>query len=420
MQFSRVTPWLFVATWVGFLGYALAWLPWWLPTVTAWSAFAMVWSGLNNNARLQAIGLSVIGLSTLLYAYQSNVDIAWRDLFATNIPLLAMFVAISFLSLTADEGQAKALPKGKKSLLTTAIGIHSLGSVINLSAFFIFGDRLQKQGRLSPFQQMVLARCFCAAAWWSPFFVATGVALTYSPGMHWKTTFFPGLLMAAIAISFTVFELSQRKDSDNFEGYPIRIESLFMPVVLAVLVIAAHEVFPDVSVIVLICIFAPLGSLVFMKARPRSKAILDLVENKMLNIGSQFALFLAAGIFSIGLKSVILVHPEVFNLTGYTLDGWLFLWVSGAMIAAGLVGFHPIVSIAIASSLLLPLQPDPNQLAFLFLTTWAVSTASSPLSGFGLALVSRYQANSIGILTNNWYYALLMWLISSAMALLIF
>jgi hypothetical protein len=90
------------------------------------------------------------------------------------------------------------------------------------------------------------------------------------------------------------------------------------------------------------------------------------------------------------------------------------------MIVVGVLGVHPVVSIAIVSPLLLPLNPDPSQLAFMFLTSWAVSTSSSPLSGVGLALVGRYQARPVAIIRDNFHYAIAMWAIASVMNLLFF
>jgi hypothetical protein len=75
-----------------------------------------------------------------------------------------------------------------------------------------------------------------------------------------------------------------------------------------------------------------------------------------------------------------------------------------------LVGIHPVVTVAIASPFLLPHGANPNQLAFLFLSVWGIATASSPLSGVGLAMISRYQATPKQIFRLQWRYMVLMWL----------
>lgn len=138
----------------------------------------------------------------------------------------------------------------------------------------------------------------------------------------------------------------------------------------------------------------------------------DFINNKVLSVSSQFALFLAAGVFSTGIKSVIAVYPGVFSFQATTFTPTLFAIVSGVMIVIGILGVHPVVSIAIVSPLLLPLEPSHSQLGFLFLTSWAVSTSSSPLSGVGLALVSRFGASPKMILQSNYHYAIAMWIIS--------
>jgi hypothetical protein len=198
------------------------------------------------------------------------------------------------------------------------------------------------------------------------------------------------------------------------------VESLAVPVFLAIVVIGVHHFWPDVSIMHLICVVSPIGALIFMKGRPRIITLRDFVDRGITSVSSQFSLFLAAGVFSAGIKSITYVYPALFSLDDSSLTPLLFAMVSGAMIIIGILGVHPIVSIAIVSPLLLPLNPDHSQLGFLFLTSWAVSTGSSPLSGVGLALISRYRASSREIIRSNWHYAVVMWAIASALNILFF
>ena len=91
----------------------------------------------------------------------------------------------------------------------------------------------------------------------------------------------------------------------------------------------------------------------------------------------------------------------------------LFSLTLAIMIIAGVIGIHPVVSIAIASPMLLPLHPDPTQLGFLFLSAWAISAGSSGLTGLGLLMTSRYQIPTKTIVTNSVHYAIVMWLLCS-------
>ena len=385
----------------------------------AWMVVGAMWTSLGKNSCNQTLFLLVVGVLALIFAGSQGVFLGWKQILATNLPLLAMFVAVSFLTLTNPGVEDPSLPQGKRAVLSTAIGTHLLGAAINLSVLFVFGDRLQKRGQLSREQLIILARSFCAAAWWSPFFIATGVALTYAPGMQWSETLIPGAIMSVIAIGFSIIEVCWFRKG-VFSGYPLKRESLSVPLLLAGVVIAVHHFWPEFSILTLICLLSPIGALAFMKGRPRLEILHDFIANKILSVSSQFALFLAAGVFSSGIKSVIQVYPELFAIHSTSFTPTLFCVISGIMIVVGILGMHPLVTIAIVSPLLLPFTANHSQLGFLFLTSWAVSTSSSPLSGVGLALVSRFHASPKIILQNNFHYATTMWLIACVVNVLYF
>ncbi len=390
-----------------------------VPTLLSWLVPLLMWRSLGNSARNQTLLLIGIGSILLFFSAHQGVFPGWKQILATNLPLLAMFVAVSFLGMTNTGIEDHTLPKGRKAVIITAFGTHLLAAVINLSVLFVFGDRLQKKGVLSKTQLIILARSFCSAAWWSPFFVATGVALTYAPGMLWQKTLIPGALMSVIAISYSIIEVCYLR-KEEFFGYPIKTESLTVPAFFAAAVICAHYFRPNISILNLICLISPVGALVFMKSRPRIPTLHCFINNKLASVSSQFALFLAAGVFSTGIKSLTHVYPALFTLEGSAFTASLFSVVLGVMILIGIMGVHPIVSISIVSPLLLPLHPGNSQLGFLFLSSWAISTGCSPLSGVGLALVSRYQASPRGIIQSNWHYAIAMWAIASMMNILFF
>ncbi|BFM47958.1 hypothetical protein THO17_01210 [Marinomonas sp. THO17] len=336
----------------------------------------------------------------------------WQQVFAANLPMLAMFVAVSFLDLTNSKDSDTSLPKGSKAIFNTALGVQVLGAVINLSVIMVFADRMKGKFQLSPTQQYILTRNFSAAAWWSPFFVATGVAITYSPGMAWQETVLPGLLMGLIAVIYSSIE-ANRTSKDTFQGYPLRKESLIIPLFLACAVIIAHFISPNISILVLICILAPSSAILLMRSKPRQSTLIHFVQNKLPQVGSQFALFLAAGVFSSGIAAVIQSFPNAINFDNLDFNAWLFAGILAAMIIAGMIGIHPVVSVAIISPLILPLAPNPSQLGFLFLSAWAISAGSSGLTGLGLLMTSRYGIATKTIVKNSYHYAICMWLLCS-------
>lgn len=406
--------WIFVGTLVIYLLSLLVPVLQVLPTLLGWLVPFLMWSTLGKGERKQAILLILIGCVIHLFSAWKGVFLGWQQIFAVNLPLLGMFVAVSFLALTNTGIEDHSLPKGKNSVIKTAFGTHLLAAIINLSVLFVFGDRLQKNGTLTRTQLIILGRSFCAAAWWSPFFVATGVALTYAPGMSWQKTLVPGVIMSMIAIGYSIVEICYFK-KEEFSGYPFKAESLTVPLFLAAVVICLHYLQPDISILNIICIISPVGAIIFMKCRPRVETLRCFIKKKLFSVSSQFTLFLAAGVFSTGIKSITHVYPALFSLQGSTFSPALFYMVLGLVILIGIVGVHPVVSISVVSPLLLPLNMDHSQLGFLFLSSWAISTASSPLSGVGLALVSRYNAPPKGIIQNNWHYAIMMWVFACVM-----
>ncbi|MGX9416669.1 hypothetical protein ACXJY6_10915 [Vibrio sp. RC27] len=382
-----------------------------IPALFSWLSVGLFWTALGRSAQRQAAILLIIGILLIVWSLGLGASPDWVKLASRNMPLLTMFVAVSLLSLANPTEEAKQLPRGKSGFWSTLLSSHILGAVINLSIVFVVGDRLLRNGRLSDSQIQVLMRSFCAAAFWSPFFVATGVALTYAPGAEWKQAFIPGLLMVIPMMLINYRDTRLAKFSE-FEGYPLKKDSLIMPLVLAVGVLVTHEIYPDISILTIITVLAPMGALIFMKGRPRKEILLNYFNEKQANVSSQFALFLAAGVFSTGISTVISCYPELMQLEIASFSPLMFIICSAIMIGFALVGVHPVVTVAIASPFLIPLGANPNQLAFLFLTVWGIATASSPLSGVGLAMISRYQATPKQILKLQWHYMVLMWLSS--------
>ncbi|WP_432735728.1 hypothetical protein [Maridesulfovibrio sp. FT414] len=387
--------------------------------VMAWLVVLVEWGRLPAGSRKQACFLLGIGSVALLFSAWHGVFLGWERIMTQNLQLLPMFIAVSFLALTNPAAEDDNLPTGRRAVVTTATGTALLGAVINISILFVFGDRLQRRNSLTTAQAIVLGRSFCSAAWWSPFFISAGVALTYAPGMQYSRTLLPGLLLCAFALCYSIVEVGFIRRVE-FTGYPVRVESMTVPLLLAVAVIVGHHFFPEMGMILLICLVAPPAAILLMRNRPRLPQLRDFVSNRIVSTVSQFVLFLTAGVFSVGITSVIQVFPEHFNFAGQTFNNGIFAIISALLVGMGLVGVHPLVGISIVSPMLLPLNPDNSQLGFMFLSCWAISTGSSPLSGVGLVLTSRFNVSPREILTGNFHYVIAMWLLANAVNVLYF
>jgi len=379
--------------------------------VLAWLAIIISWPQLSRSARQQSSTLLAAGMILIGWSLFKGTAIDTVALLGKNLPLLSMFVAVSFLSLTNPLVPNSTQPRGRKGVLSTLLTSHLLGSVINISIIFVVGDRLARHGKLKPVQAQVMMRSFCSAAFWSPFFVAIGVAMTYAPGSEWRHTVFPGLIMTLPMFAISFID-AMRKSGEAFEGYPLSVESLFIPFALAIAVLVGHALIHSVSILTIITIMAPIGALLFMRERPRLGKTRDYVETRLANISSQFALFLTAGVFSTGISSLIASYPDVLSFEISRFSPLLFFVFSAVMMIVALFGIHPVVSIALVSPFLAPVVINPSQLAFLYLTVWGIATGASPLSGVGLAIVGRYHVPSRTVLKMQLNYMVLMWLCS--------
>ncbi len=390
-----------------------------VPSVLGWSAVLVCWPELGKTAKQQTLLLLTAGIILIAIALSKGAAIDWFGMLSRNIPLVTMLGTVSFLSLANPTEHQSDLPHGRKGIASTILTCHLLGAVINLSIVFVVGDRLMRSGRLTPAQIQLSMRSFSTAAFWSPFFVATGVALTYAPGTVWQKTVIPGLLLTIPMFLITFYD-AYKLEKDSFEGYPLTFESLIMPIFLAVFVLIGHWAIPGISILTLISFLAPIGAQIFMKTRPRGKQTIKFISERLPNTSSQYALFLVAGVFSTGIASIIKAFPEAltFDITAFTPA--MFMIFSGIMSLLCLIGIHPVVSIASVSPFLAPLNVDPNQLAFMYLFVWGLANGCSPLSGIGLAMVSRYRAGNTQIIKLHWKYLVSLWLCAGLLNMLWF
>ena len=271
---------------------------------------------------------------------------------------------------------------------------------------------MYKKNPLSPSQIVLLTRAFASDAYWSPFFVAFAAALTYAPNLQTSVILINGLFLAFVALLITYIEVLKDKkfDIDSFKGYPIAFETLYLPLLLACLVLITNH-YPEVKVIVLIASFSLLLTLMvlplkkgFTKALSKFKVhtLYELPKMKL-----ELSLFLVAGMFGIAISS-ILVGLEV------TLPFEIFDWKIASVLLAifivlAFIGIHPIITIAIIGEFFSSV--NHTLLAVTFLMAWSTTVSTSPFSGLNLTIVARYDFSSKEIFRLNIKYALKMYLV---------
>jgi len=365
--------------------------------------------------RLQITAIAVLGAAMHYAALFRSVEIDFGRAIGINTGLISMIAAVGFLRLVVNPGQAdEKLPIGEKSYYRTMIGVWLFGSVINISAPIIFADRLARSDGLGRLASQSIVRVFTSCSGWSPFFGGMAVVLTYVPNVNLGLVILLCLPFSLFALAIVMVESRIRfiRELRLFRGYPVRFSSLWVPVLLACVVVLLTWLAPSWSVLTHISIGALAVSIFGLKIRKSwSELVRDLsqhVSNHVPGMVNELSLFLAAGILASGLTSLLANDVAWLPQQDFALPHAVLLL--GAMVLIAVVGVHPVVTIAGATPILLSLDPDPNLLAVVYLLAWSLGTCASPLSGTHLVFQGRYGISNWDAAVGNWAYVATMYI----------
>lgn len=385
-------------------------IPGYLAGIPAWVALFLLLGRQQRGQMIQrlvllAIGLICLALSQVIGDGASSYLLKALE---ANQMIISMLVAVSFLRLVTLSGLETddQLPPGTRALNGTLFGGHLIGSVINMSSVMILGDRLSANRPLTSLQGLILLRGFSNCAVWSPFFAAMGVILISAPGASLTTLVAYGIPVALSGLLLTSWQISRHPEASSTPGYPLHLGALWIPMLLAVLVMIAHKLWPDVSVITLVTLLSLLFTLLWLpvKTGVRSPTILAKhVQLGLPRLGGEVTLFVAAAVLAAGIGALLLsldirLAPEHFG----PLAACITLAV---LIALAMIGMHPVTSAVLAGSILMPSVDDPNLLGITLLLSWSIGVGLSPFSGVQISLQSRYGISALTLLRMNRFYA---------------
>ena len=272
---------------------------------------------------------------------------------------------------------------------------------------------MYKKSPLTNTQVVLLTRAFASDAYWSPFFVAFAAAITYAPKLDTSIILLNGIVLAFFAFLITYFEVVKNKEFklDEFRGYPLSFESLYVPFILAILVLVTNYIYPNIKVIVLISTFSIfITLLIFPFKKGLSQSLIKFnnhVIEELPKMKVEMALFLVAGMFGVSISSILI---------GLNLDlpFKIFDWQIASIllfifIMLAFIGIHPIITIAIIGDFLGGV--NHTLLAITFLMAWSTTVSTSPFSGLNLTIVARYNFDAKEIFRLNIFYAFKMYLI---------
>ena len=381
--------------------------------ILAWTSFLILFNSIKNKKMI--LILFILSLIAFLISYFNGFKIDFIKVFTVNQYLLTLLIAVGFLRLIATPKKDKlsSLPKGKQSFIKTYLGVHLFGSVINLSSLILVADKMYKKAPLTNSQIILLTRAFSSDAYWSPFFVAFAAAITYAPNLNTSIILLNGITLAFLAFLITYYEVIKNKEFniDEFRGYPLSFDSLYLPFILAVLVLLTNYIYPETKVIVLISLYSMLMSLFILPLKKGfnqaiSKFQLHIID-ELPKMKVEMALFLVAGMFGMAVSSILIgLNLKLpFEIFDWQIASILLL----IFITLAFIGIHPIITIAIIGDFLSGV--NHTLLALTFLMAWSTTVSTSPFSGLNLTIVARYNFDAKVIFKLNIFYAFKMYFI---------
>ena len=389
--------------------------PLWFAGLCGWFAAVLLFVDTTKILRIQIIVIIIIGLVLGIYALSLGGDVSIDAIISGNTELLTMVAAVGFLRLVAFPGSGKTekVPVGRKAYIQTLLGLSLTSAVINISSPILLGDRIHDVRPMQKFTAQSMTRVFCGVACWSPFFAAMAVALTYTETASISWLILAGLpvTLAGLAVVLLTAAIKDPQEVEEFVGYPIHIQSITVPFLLACFVIIGTWFLAQAPILVIISLSALLITCGVLLARVGSQNTVgqmkSYVTDGLPRIVNELTLFLAAGVIAAGMSA--LIQEDIISSPFSEFDATTASALLGVMLLLSAVGIHPVIQISSLTPMLLSLNPDTNLLAITYLIAWSLGTCSSPLSGTNLVFQGRYEIPAWKIAIWNWPYALVMY-----------
>jgi hypothetical protein len=360
-----------------------------------------------GSQRVVVVILTALGLAILAWGSLQGGDPDWLRMLTLNQGLIAMLAAVSFLQVIAEPGEPARPSRGRRAVVRTMAMTHALGSVINLSALILVAERLKQGDPLRWSDSVLLSRAYSSAAFWSPFWGAMAVAVTYAPGARLAAVIPLGMALALLALGVSARTVVRELGEDvaDYTGFPASVEALWMPLTLVVVCLGTQALLPDVPTtgIVAMCSLALTGVVLLLRQRwGAGRTLVDHARTRLPAMGGEVTLFCSAGVLAIGIATVVQATPPPLPIDDFT--AWTAWGLLLAIVAISLVGVHPAISIAAAAALLDPLDPDQTLFALTAVVAWGSVAAAGPLSGLNIVMHGQFGVDNFRLARRNWRY----------------
>ncbi|MFP8967045.1 hypothetical protein ACKC9G_10745 [Pokkaliibacter sp. CJK22405] len=401
-------------------------VPSWPAGLSFWTAALLLSPDIARRNLKLSLCLAGLGLLGIVWGIAKGQSATLGLFFSANASLVAMVTSVSFLALlaasakgteTATSDNASASRTGT-SIFSTLLGVHLFGSVINMSAAFMFGDRMAQGGKLSLGQSLILSRASTLGAFWSPFYAAMAVGLSVAPEANVFRLMLLGFPVALIGLLLSYWQLKRSAESLHASGVPVSFQALAVPFLMASLVLGIHALDGSIPILTLVTLLAPSLAIIIATLRrgvvfAKEKTAAH-IQQRLPSMGNEVLLFLSAGLLTQGGKSLIASLGGWQLFPAFETPQAILMFVATVLLS--LLGFHPIIGISLFSAVLGGTGSEPSLLAMVSICAWGVGTAVGPLSGINLALFGRYGADTYAISRHTLGYAAVMCIVV-AMAL---
>lgn len=364
-------------------------------------------SGNNRAPQLVALLLTLAGiLFFAIAASLSNMTVEFSHLLRLNQDLAGMISCVTFLRLiTPENTQSHNRVKGKAAIFQTAYFTTLIGSVVNIVAVGLVAEEVRRGRKLTVTDASLLANAYASGAFWSPFWVAAAAASQLMPGANTPLYLIFGAAAAIIFVAVaTAINIRGRDQTEvqGYTGYQLSWPLLRIPLALVGLVLIGHEVLPHASIpklVIFSALFVTIFGLAFKHGWNTPKV---LTQQALLNLSktkSEVSLFIAAGVFTIGVsaaQSALNLQLPLPEFTAWTAWGMLLLGI-----LLSVCGIHPIVSLSIFVGLLAGSSPDPTLFILAMTLCWGLASSAGPVSGITNYMNGQFGVPSLKLVLKN-------------------
>lgn len=382
-----------------------------LATLLCWLYIAIEMPRLKPKQRKQILTLFTIGIAAAALAWTQGADLSLQALFGEHLKLAMLLTSISFIGM-AGRVDCNASKPGIHSFITTLLGMHFFSSVANFSSVIIVGDQIKQKQRIDQLSQWVLSRGFGMAVLWSPFLSLLPLVLEQVPGVDLTQVYPFAITLAVIGLSLSIIEARVRTPTalQRFSGYPLKAETLALPIVLITLILLLSWQMPQLPMVFLVSllsIIVPIALMAVMSnVRSASRRVSLHVSEKLSESRAEISLFMSAGVLAAGVKACIGVG--LISLPFTQTDASVASLVLVMIVGLAYLGIHQLALVAIFASLLADITVTPNLMAIAYVLGTSLAMSGSTFSGLNFIMKSRFNATDREILCNQLPYNLTM------------